>query len=129
MGGEMELREITKKNMEKIMRLKVTPEQRKFVAPNYDSLCEAYVCPSKWPRAIFVGQEAVGFLMLWDRPKKHKYFLERFMIDSRYQGYGFGKLALDLLVAHVRTRPGATELLTSTSEGKGSPQAFYEKYG
>ena len=47
----------------------------------------------------------------------------------RFQGQGYGRRALELLIAHVRTRPGATELLTSCVPGDGSPCPFYERMG
>ena len=37
--------------------------------------------------------------------------------------------ALELLTAHVRTRPGATALLTGAYPGPGSPLTLYEKLG
>ena len=33
------------------------------------------------------------------------------------------------MIDHVKTRPGATELLTSVHQAEGGPQAFYEKLG
>ena len=51
------------------------------------------------------------------------------MIDSRYQGMGFGARAIALLVDHVKTRPGATELQTSVVQAEGGPQPFYESLG
>ncbi len=67
--------------------------------------------------------------MLEDDPAKQEYFLWRYMIDARYQGRGIGWRALQRLVEHVRTRPGATELGVSCVPGDGSPCPFYEKFG
>lgn len=57
------------------------------------------------------------------------YFLWRMMIDRRFQGRGLGRLALDRLVDHVRTRPRARVLLTSCMSGPGSALGFYERRG
>ncbi len=51
------------------------------------------------------------------------------MIDARFQGRGFGKRALELLIDHVKTRPGACALFMSCVPGAGSPVPFYEKLG
>ena len=51
------------------------------------------------------------------------------LIDARYQRMGYGRRAIGLLVEHVRTRPGASELLTSVVPGEGGPQPFYEGLG
>lgn len=124
------LREITQENLENILALKVTDEQEKFVASNARSLAQAHFYPEvAWFRAIYADETPVGFVMLEDDPVKASYFLWRFMIDARFQKYGFGRRALELLIEHVKTRPGAKVLLTSCVPGEGSPGAFYQKQG
>jgi diamine N-acetyltransferase len=67
--------------------------------------------------------------MLHDDPAKPEYYLWRFMIDQRYQRLGFGRRAMEILIEHVKKRPGATELLTSCVQDDGGPQPFYESLG
>ena len=57
------------------------------------------------------------------------YYLWRLLIDERHQRRGYGTATLDAVAAYVRAQPGASELLTSYSEGEGSPRPFYERYG
>ncbi len=128
-GGKVELREISGDTVRTICRLAVRGDQEKFVAPNAVSIAQAHFSQHDWFRAIYADDIPVGFVMLEDQPDKPEYYLWRFMIDARYQGMGFGKQAIDLIVAHVRTRPNATELLTSVLQGEGGPQQFYEKLG
>jgi diamine N-acetyltransferase len=124
------LRPITSDTVRAICALEVAPSQRGFVAPNAVSIAQAYFEREvAWFRAIYADDAPVGFVMLEDDPVKQEYSLWRFMIDARYQGYGFGRRALQLLIDHVRTRPGATALLTSCVPGDGSPCPFYEKMG
>lgn len=128
--SSVSLREVTAETVRTILRLKVTPEQEQFVASNAISIAQAYFQRERaWFRAIYADDTPVGFLMLYDDPQEPEYFLWRFMIDAQYQGMGFGKQALDLLVAHVRTRPGATHLGTSCVPKPGGPCPFYEQYG
>ena len=124
------LREITKENLDDILGLKVTDEQEKFVASNAKSIAEAHFYPEvAWFRAIYADETPVGFVMLEDNPINASYYLWRFMIDARFQKCGFGRRALKLLFEHVKTRPGAKDLLTSCVPGEGSPGFFYEKEG
>jgi diamine N-acetyltransferase len=124
------LREITRETVRAICNLRVAPPQEQFVAPNAVSIAQAHFEPeAAWFRAIYADETPVGFLMLDDDPENQEYFLWRFMIDARFQGYGFGRQALQLLIEHVKTRPGATALLTSCVPGDGSPCPFYEKNG
>lgn len=127
--SKVTLQEITEDTVRAICNLSVRDEQKQFVAPNAVSIAQAYFADHAWFRAVYADETPVGFLMLSDRPDKHEYYLWRFMIDARYQGMGFGDRALKLLIAHVKTRPGATELLTSVVQAQGGPQGFYEKLG
>ena len=104
---------------ERITKLKVNKEQRKFVAPNADSLIDAYFAITEdkiqvFPLGIYYGKKAVGFIMIaFDCPWATKYFglpekfyyIWRFMIDKKYQGQGFGKEALRLAIEFVKTFP------------------------
>jgi diamine N-acetyltransferase len=118
-----------------VLRLAVSEAQRAFVAPNAWSIAEAHFHPEAWFRAIYADETPVGFLMLHDeellpQPRQRGfYLLWRLMIDARYQGFGFGRRAIELLVDHVRTRPHARTLLTSCVPGAGSPEEFYRRLG
>jgi len=123
------LREITSETVREFCNLKVSDEQIKFVAPNAVSIAQAYFYKEAWFRGVYADDTPVGFIMLEDNREKPEYFLWRFMIDSRYQGLGYGKQAMMLFIDHVKTLPNAVELLTSCVPGEGSPQGFYEKLG
>jgi diamine N-acetyltransferase len=131
------LREITPENETVVRTLRVAPEQEQFVASVTRSLEEAEVTPQArpWYRAIYAGQEPVGFVMLsYDVPpgdpdQPFRYFLWRLLIDSRHQGRGYGRGAMELVIEHLRDRPDATELVTSVHPGPGSPGPFYRGLG
>lgn len=127
---EVTLREITRENLSDILRLKVTPNQEQFVAPNSVSIAEAHFEPQlPWFRAVYAGEAPVGFLMLEYNAEEQFYFLWRLMIDARYQKHGYGRKALELLFAHVKTLPSADALYTSCVPVEGGPASFYEKMG
>jgi diamine N-acetyltransferase len=125
------LREISSETLGPILRLKVKSEQEKYVASNAVSIAQAYFHrETAWFRAIYADETPVGFLMLEDKSDEASYFLWRFMIDARYQKFGFGKRAVEVLIKHVKTRPNAKELgVSCVPEGEGSPCPFYEKMG
>jgi diamine N-acetyltransferase len=124
------LRPISKDNLHDVLQLKVAPHQEQFVASNAVSLAEAHFEPElPWFRAIYAGEVPVGFLMLEFNTAEQIYFLCRFMIDERYQKYGYGRQALELLFAHVKTLPDGDALYTSCVPATGSPGPFYEKMG
>lgn len=123
------LREITKETVRSIIDLKVAPAQDNFVAPNAVSIAQAHFDDKAWFRAIYADETPVGFVMLFDDAEKPFYYLWRYMIDAKYQGKGYGRSAINLLVDYVKTRPGAKELLVTYVPGEGSPEKFYEKAG
>lgn len=131
----VELRQITHANRDAVVALHVAPGQDLFVAGVAESIDEAAVTPegSPWYRAIYAGDEPVGFVMLsWNVTPAPgifgPWFLWRLLIDERYQRRGYGRAALELIVEIVRAE-GATELLTSHQPGDGGPWPFYEKFG
>jgi diamine N-acetyltransferase len=123
------LREVTAETVRAVCKLDVGPLQRGFVAPNSFSIAQAYFEPRAWFRAVYANETPVGFVMLELDREGESYFLWRFMIDAAHQGRGHGKRALDLVVAHVRSLPGARELRSSYLPGRGSPRGFYLRYG
>ncbi len=127
--SEISLREIDEDSVRAVCKLSVTEAQTKFVAPNAVSIAQAHFSKHAWFRAIYADDTPVGFLMLEDQPQKPEYYLWRMMVDIRFQGMGFGRKAMVILIEHVRTRPNATELLTSIVEEDGGPQGFYESLG
>ena len=129
------LREITSGNLNAILALSVHDSQKHLVASNERSLAQAHFEESAWFRAVYADDEPVGFVMLHDEtlraePREPGYlFLWRMMIDQRFQGMGFGERAMQLLIAHARTRPHVKRFLTSWHHGEGSAEGFYLKLG
>ena len=129
-NSTISLREVTEENLFAVLKLRVDEIQEQFVASNAISIAQAYFARERaWFRAIYADETPVGFLMLEDDPQKPEYILWRLMVDAKYQGMGFGFKGMDLLVAHVKKRPGAVELKSSYVPGQGSPGPFYSKLG
>ena len=113
-----------------ILALSVAPGQERFVASNAISIAQAHFeGDAAWYRAIYADDAPVGFIMLSENPETAEYFLWRLMIDQRFQGLGYGRRAVALIVEHVRSRPGATRLEVSCVPGDGSPCDFYRRLG
>lgn len=125
------LREITSETVIKVIRLSVAESQKGFVAPNSVSLAQALFAPEAWYRAIYVGDEMAGFVMLADEslrsppPEKPQVSVWRFMIDAAYQGRGIGRAALMQVIEDLRARGRFASLELSYVPGPGCPEPFY----
>jgi diamine N-acetyltransferase len=131
---DITLREITADTVRSVCDLVAEPSG--FVAPNAVSIAQAYFAPEAWFRAIYAGDEPVGFVMLEDTsqakspPAELEVSLWRFMIDAKHKRKGYGHTALRLVVAEVRRRhPGLEVFRTSCVPGPESPRPFYESLG
>jgi diamine N-acetyltransferase len=131
------LREITPANRVLVEAMQVSPAQETFVDGVGRSLDEAAATPLSrpWCRAVYAGDDPVGFVMLGDDvPPGNavipwRYYLWRMLVDRRHQGHGYGRAGLHLVIRYLRTRPGADVLVTSIVPGPGSPLGFYLAYG
>lgn len=127
---------ITASTMNRICALSETlsPAQRKMVTDNVRSIAEAHFSNSAWMRAIYAGETPVGFIMTHtgsdyeDGIDCPGVFLWRFMIANPYQGKGYGKLALEKLIQHLKAM-GIPLLYTCCGQGESSPEGFYRKLG
>ena len=130
------LKPVTNDNFHEIAKLSdsLTDQQKKCVAPNVYSLAQAYLnFEQAWPRAIYLGETPIGFLMLDIDPedidkKENAYYLWRFMIARDYQGKGYGKKALDLIINQCREDQKSV-LYTSCDMEEEMPYRFYINYG
>ena len=71
----------------------------------------------------------VGFVMLYIDNEKHEYDVWRFMIDKNHQSKGYGYKAMELVIKHIKSQPGAKKLELSFVPGEGNPSGFYAKLG
>lgn len=126
---KIHLEKICWDNYQKVLKLRVSKEQRNFVASNKASLVHAFIEASDgkpvYAFAIMYGKQVVGFMQLmYDRDWsgyeredwlssgefKHYngqpyYYIWRFMIDQKYQGQGFGKESFRQTLDFIKTFP------------------------
>ena len=106
----IELRDVTQENWREALRLAVQPDQQRFIS-NYTpivalALAKAYVRPGGaiWaPYVIYAGTTMVGFVELAYEPDTpDEYWIFHFFIDRRYQGRGYGSMAMQHFIEHVK---------------------------
>jgi diamine N-acetyltransferase len=125
----LNLKKLTKENFYEVCLLSVKPEQINHVDSNAISIAEASFSENAWLKGIYLNDVAVGFVMVDANPNENKYYLWRFMIDAKYQGFGLGKRSIELLLVELKNQFGASQLATSIVSGESSPLRFYESLG
>ena len=123
------LKEITSKNLKSIIDLNVKDDQKDYVASNSVSIAQGHYSNSAWFKGIFNDNRPVGFVMLDLIKEEHKCFLWRFMIDHKYQGKGFGKIALTQVIDFVRSLNLYTYIATSYVPAENGAGGFYKNFG
>lgn len=127
-----EVRPVRSDDVLPLVKLKVAPEQERFVAPNAVSLAQAAYKPPGRPFGLHAGGQPVGFLLLWDARRDpedpaDQLYIWRLMVDARHQGQGHGKAAIRWTIDEAR-RLGVASV--GLSHVQGNPMgAFYEALG
>lgn len=131
------LQDVSYENLRAVIKIYETLSEsdKKHVAPNVVSLAEAYLnYDIAWPKAIVLDETIIGFVMLGldnyiakeeDWPV---YFLWRFMIGGEYQGKGYGKAVLNMLVDKCKAE-NIRYLYVSSTKYDPMPYEMYIKYG
>src|SRR5688572_7794319 len=105
-----EIRPVTKENWQELIKLQVREDQKHFVASNVYSIAQAQFgdeYEGHWdlfPFGIYDNDEPVGFLMYalnFSHPKEQAY-IQRLMIDDKFQGKGYGKFGMEKLLEIFR---------------------------
>lgn len=137
MKAQLRLEKVTPDNVLDACRLKVAPEQERFVAPVARSLAEAYVQPeTAWPRLIVDGDRLVGFVMAFldvrfnpeipdDRARSG---LWRLAVAAGEQGRGYGRFAVDAVCEEI-VRRGQERATVTWLPGEHGPEDFYLRLG
>ena len=126
----VELREITKDNLEKVLDLSIYEHQESFVSSTAYSLAQAYAYrDTAFPFAVYVDNTIVGFIMLGYYESRNQYTLWKFLIDKKYQNKGYGREALLKGIRYLKDRFGAEKVYTGVKPENESAKHLYRSVG
>lgn len=133
-------------NIDEILALSVSREQKNFVASNAVSLAEAYAARNSGypaqPFGISSDGKLVGFVMFGRRNRTSgfpegrradilEHVISRFLIDRRYQRQGLGRAALAVCLDYLRRESGGRPArcwLSYTPENSAA-KGLYASFG
>ncbi|WP_240768150.1 GNAT family N-acetyltransferase [Paenibacillus amylolyticus] len=127
---QVTLRPITKENEFECINLKPREDQLDLVASNADSLIHATKEITSKPYGIFAENQMVGFI-LYDNEIYNDgyYWILRFMIDEKYQGKGYGKLAIQEVIRMLQERSDCQQIRVSHVPHNITANALYKRIG
>ncbi|MCA1633831.1 MAG: GNAT family N-acetyltransferase [Acidobacteria bacterium] len=130
---QIRLTDIDAGNWHEAIKLELAPGQEHFVASNIYSLAEAFVKP-EWavyrPLAVYHDVEMVGFAMYAGDPASAKnHYVQRLMIDQRFQGRGYGRAAMIELLKLIRENECCEEVTLTVNPDNTNAQNLYRSLG
>lgn len=141
----LRLEKVNGQNVWELLKLRVSNDQRNFVASNDTSVIEAYTAITgngyAFPFGVYDEDTPVGFLIIgfdaddyWDKAPaiaKGNYNLWRLMIDKAYQKRGYGKEAVRLALNFKESFPcgKANYCWLSYEPENGVARQLYRSFG
>lgn len=123
---------VTQENRAEVLKLKVGEGQAHFIESVQQCLDEADRRKSWRPVGIYHEKELVGFAMygfFWEYFPAGRVWLDRLLIDERYQGRGYGKAALQMLLERLTGEYRRKKIYLSVIEGNDVAVGIYQKAG
>lgn len=113
----LSLRPISRENWLTCVRLRVAPEQERFVSDNAFSLAQAAYEDGHHPHGIYLGDEMVGFVLYHVGPHEPEMvrlgatepvrgWIYRLMVVPRHQGHGIGRRVMVEVIRRLRQEHG-----------------------
>lgn len=111
--------------------LQVRPEQQEFVANGATLLARAYAYRQQNSHAFLIraGETPVGMGLYYDCPEMNAYDLSQFFVDQRYQGRGYGKAAVQLMLDAMKADGRYAKAILCFVEGNDAARKLYAKFG
>lgn len=125
------LKPITADIREQCLELKPREDQKRFVAPNIDSLKKAEEEPSSKPYAIYSDDIMIGFALFDEEPYPEDgyFWIVRLMVDEKYQGKGYGKAGLAAILQKQKENPSCTKIRISHVPDNTVANQLYKAFG
>lgn len=114
--SNVHFKDIDGTNEFKVRNIKLRSGQEKFIETVDECLNEANTYHEWHPVAIYYDEEIIGFAMYGSFGPNNDTWIDRIMIDEKYQGKGYGKIAMMKLINIVSKEYGVNVIYLSITE-------------
>lgn len=125
----LRIQEVTADNWQTVALLSVEKNQQAFIESNAYSLLQSQFEPQWKSVALMDGEQIVGYAMYGMDLSSRHVWLDRFMIDQKYQGQGYAKRFLPLLMKQIQEEYQNKVLYLSIAQDNVIAQRLYESFG
>ncbi|MBO1626745.1 GNAT family N-acetyltransferase [Bacillus arachidis] len=126
----LHIREVTANNWRSVAALQVTKGQQQFIESNAFSLAESLFEGNGTSVGLYDGETLVGYAMYgWYSAKDDSVWLDRFMIDYHFQGNGYAKRFLHLLIQYLQQKFQCRKIYLSLHPDNTLAMKLYESFG
>ncbi|MBA9087920.1 diamine N-acetyltransferase [Fontibacillus solani] len=125
------IKDINQTNLSDIKSLRVADSQKKFIETPMQSLKDAEECSYYKPVGLYMDEILVGFAMygFFPHEKGGRVWLDRYLIDVKYQGRGLGKIMLHALIKHLYHLYSCHEIYLSLYNENVAAMNLYKAFG
>ncbi|GAA0124789.1 GNAT family N-acetyltransferase [Clostridium sp. CTA-19] len=127
MKKELTLKKVEESNFIECFNLKLGKGQDKFVSHPIHSLAQAYVYYNQCtPFAIYKDD----IMVIYDYDEEI-YNIWHMMIDEKYQGKGYGTVAMELCIDYIKSKPfgQSNDIILTCNIDNSHAIYIYEKLG
>ncbi|MGR3777970.1 GNAT family N-acetyltransferase [Bacillus paramycoides] len=122
--------EVTANNWRSVAALSVTKEQQQFIESNAFSLAESLYEENGTSVGLYNEETLVGYALYgWYWKKNESVWLDRFMIDQQFQGKGYAKRFLRLLIQFLQQKFECKKIYLSLHPDNKLAMGLYESFG
>ncbi|MBO3444619.1 GNAT family N-acetyltransferase [Clostridium sp. CCUG 7971] len=128
----IEIKKVNDKNLEDILKLRINENQNSYIESTEECLKESDECKFYEPAGLYIDGMLVGFAMYGFFPREGedgRVWLDRFLIDKKYQGEGLGSIMLDNLIKYLSNKYKCNKIFLSLYENNTGALHLYKKFG
>jgi diamine N-acetyltransferase len=119
---------VTADNWKACAGLSLAKNQQDFVPSNLYSIAESQFYPQSRSRAVYANDDLVGYALYGIDHATSQWKVFRLMIDEQFQGKGYGKAAMKVILEDIRQEKAQVVLVRYNLENDVA-RRLYERFG
>ncbi|MCU4774985.1 GNAT family N-acetyltransferase [Bacillus wiedmannii] len=122
--------EVTSNNWREVANLSLNKDQQKFIESTAFCLAESRFEENSTSVSLYDGKQLIGYAMYgWYCDEDQSIWLDRFMIDASFQGKGYAKPLLRLLIEYLHQKFHCKTIYLSIHPDNKFALRLYESIG